>query len=184
MAKLVSKTYGEALYETAMEAGENRAVELMEEIRCVNEILEGNPQFDEMMKHPGIAKQEKLQVVDTVFRGRVSDELTGLLEVVVSKERYGDLPAVFDYFIHRVKEQLKIGTAYVTTAVELSQGQKKSLEAKLLQTAGYREMEVCYSVDTALIGGMVIRINDRVVDSSIRSKINALTKQLLQIQLG
>ena len=96
MAKLVSKTYGEALYETAMEAGENRAVELMEEIRCVNEILEGNPQFDEMMKHPGIAKQEKLQVVDTVFRGRVSDELTGLLEVVVSKERYGDLPAVFD----------------------------------------------------------------------------------------
>ena len=45
-------------------------------------------------------------------------------------------------------------------------------------------MEVCYSVDTALIGGMVIRINDRVVDSSIRTKINALTKQLLQIQLG
>ena len=101
MAKLVSKTYGEALYEVAAEAG--KTSELMEEIRCVREILASNPGFDELMEHPGVPKQEKLQIVENVFKGRLSDELTGLLEVVVSKERYRDLPAIFAYFTEKVK---------------------------------------------------------------------------------
>ena len=184
MAKLVSKTYGEALYEIAMESGVDRAGELLEEIRGIRELLAANPQFDELMKHPGIPKQDKLQVVDNVFKGRVSDELTGLFEVVVSKERYGDLPAIFAHFIERVKEQQRVGVAYVTTAVPLSAAQRSAVEAKLLETGGYRKMELNYQVDTSIIGGMIIRIGDRVVDSSVRTKLNGLTKQLLQIQLG
>lgn len=184
MAKLVSKTYGEALYEVAMESGEDKAVQLMEEIRSVIDILKENPKFDELMKHPGIAKQEKLSIVDEVFKGRVSDELAGLLGVVVSKERYSELPAIFQYFIDKVKELKRIGVAYVTTAMELSETQKKAVEAKLLETAGYKEMEIHYSVDSAIIGGMIIRINDRVVDSSIRTKLEGLTKQLMAAQLG
>ena len=184
MAKLVSKTYGEALYEIAMESGEGRALELLEEIRGVEEILKQNPQFDGFMKHPGIPKQEKLQVMENVFKGRVSDELAGLFEVVVSKERYKDLPAVFAYFTDRVKEQQRIGTAYVTTAVELDAARREAVEEKLLETSGYKKMEMHFNVDPAIIGGMIIRIKDRVVDSSIRTKLNGLTKQLLQIQLG
>lgn len=184
MAKLVSKTYGEALYEVAMESGEGKALELMEEIRCVSEILESNSQFDELMKHPGIPKQDKLQVVKDVFKGRVSDELAGLLEIVVSKERYKELPEIFAYFTAKVKEGQKIGKAYVTTAVELNAGQKSAVEAKLLETSGYKQMELSYNVDASIIGGMIIRVGDRVVDSSVRTKLNDLTKQLLQIQLG
>ncbi len=184
MAKLVSKTYGEALYEIAMESGEGKALELMEEIRCIDQILTQNPQFDELMKHPGIPKQDKLHVVEDVFKGHVSDELSGLLNIVVSKERYKDLPAIFTYFVDRVKERQKIGVAYVTTAVALGEGQKNALEAKLLQTSGYKKVELHYHVDSSIIGGMIIRINDRVVDSSIRTKLDDLTKQLLQIQLG
>lgn len=185
MAKLVSKTYGEALFEIAMEAGEgDKAGELMEEIIQVNSILQQNPEFDKLLKHPGIPKQEKVQVVKNVFKERICDELLGFLEVVIQKERYSELPAIFDYFIEKVKEAKKIGVAYVTTAVELNDGQKEQVKDKLLQTTAYETMEMNYNVDAALIGGMVIRINDRVVDSSIRSKLNDLTRQLLQIQLG
>lgn len=184
MAKLVSKTYGEALFEAAMESGEDRAGEILEEINAVRKILADNPRFDELMKHPGIPKQEKLQVVDTVFRGHVSEELVNFLEIIVSKERYRDLSAVFDYFTDKVKEQKKIGIARVTTALELSDSQKSAVESKLLETSGYKEMEMYFDTDASLIGGMVIRIGDRVVDSSIRTKLDSLTKQLLQIQLG
>lgn len=184
MAKLVSKTYGEALFDVAMETGADKALELMEEIACIDEILAQNPGFDELMRHPGIPKQEKLAVVETVFRGRVSDELEGFLEVVVSKERYGNLPAIFEYFTAKVKEQQRIGIAYVTTAMELTAEQKSAAENKLLETSGYKKMEMHFAADPSLIGGMVIRIGDRVVDSSIRTKLNGLTKQLLQIQLG
>ena len=184
MAKFLSKTYGEALYEAAQEAGEGKAVELMEEIRCVSQVLEQNPQFDGLMKHPGIPKQEKLQIMENVFKGHVSDELAGLLEVVVSKERYKDLPAIFEYFTQRVMEQQRIGVGYVTTAAPLDPARRAAVEGRLLETAGYRSMELHYEVDPSIIGGMIIRVGDRVVDSSIRTKLDSLTKQLLQIQLG
>ena len=182
MAKLVSKTYGEALFELAME--ENKAQDLMEEIQAVQNILVENPDFDKLLKHPGIPKQEKLQVVENVFKGRVSDVLAGFLEIVINKERYSELQSIFTYFTDKVKEVQKIGVAYVTTAVALTDEQKESVQARLLATTGYETMEMHYSVDESLIGGMVIRVNDRVVDSSIRTKLNDLTKQLLDIQLG
>ena len=184
MAKLVSKTYGEALFEIAMEAGEQRATELLEEIVTIRKVLAENPDFDKLMEHPGVSKQEKLQVVDQVFGERVSAELAGFLRMVVSKERYKDLAAIFEYFTDLVKEQKRIGVAYVTTAIELSAQQKAAVEARLLETGGYKKMEMHYSVDASLIAGMKIRIKDRVVDSSIRTKLDGLTKQLLQIQLG
>ena len=184
MAKLVSKTYGEALFEVAMESGEDKAGEMLEEINGIRKILLENPQFDELMEHPAIPKQEKLQVIDNVFRGRVSMELANFLDIIVSKERYKELNAIFDYFTDRVKKQKKIGVAYVTTAVELSESQKSAVTARLLETGGFREMEMHYRTDSSLIGGMVIRIGDRVLDSSIRTKLDSLTKQLLQIQLG
>ena len=182
MAKLVSKTYGEALFELAVE--EHKTDVFMEEIQGIMEAIAANPEFDKMMKHPGIPKQDKIEVMENVFKGRVSDELTGFLEIVIAKERYGELQAIFTYFIDKVKELKKIGVAYVTTAVELSEAQKKNVKDRLLQTTSYLSMEMHYEVDASLIAGMTIRIGDRVVDSSVRTKINELTKQLLQIQLG
>ena len=184
MAKIVSKTYGEALYEVAVEAGENKTGELMEEIQALRQILAQNPEFDDLMNHPGVPKQEKLQVAENVFRGRISEELVNFLKIIVSKERYADLDDIFDYYIDKVKEEKKIGHAKVTSAVELSAVQKKAVEARLLETSGYLTMEMEYIVDPAIMGGMVIRIGDRVVDSSIRTKLDGLTKQLLTIQLG
>ena len=184
MAKLVSKTYGEALFEIAMESGEDKAQELMDEILGIEAVLQQNPEFDELMKHPGIPKQEKLHVLKEVFKGRISEELESFLEVVISKERYRDLSNIFSYFVDRVKETKKIGVAHVTTAVELTEPQKSAIEAKLLETTSYKSMEMHYTVDAAIIGGMIVRINDRVVDSSVRTKLDGLKKQLLQIQLG
>ncbi len=182
MAKLVSKTYGEALFSVAVE--EDKGSLFLEEAEGIRNILKDNPDFDRMMLHPGIPKQEKLTVLEQVFEGRVSPEMTGFLKVIVQKERYSDLKGILQYFIDKVKEAQKIGIAHVTTAVELSGQQKEQVCRRLLETTKYRSMEMHYKTDPGIIGGMIIRIGDRVVDSSIRSKLDDLTRQLLQIQLG
>lgn len=184
MAKIVSKTYGEALFQAACEGSDAKCTELMEEIRQLQGILKANPEFDSLMKHPSIPKPEKQKVMEEVFRGRVSDELVNFLHIIVSKERFSELDAIFDYFTDRVKERQRIGVVYVTSAAALSGQQKAAVEKKILETSDYRELEPHYAVDTELIGGLVIRIGDRVVDSSIRTKLDHMTKQLLQIQLG
>lgn len=177
MAKLVSKTYGEALL--ALSAEEGREEALLEEIVSLKEILKENPEFGKLMNHPKILKEEKLDVLNQVFKGRLSDDLTGLLHIIVMKDRYGELDAILDYITDAVKKQQGIGVAYVTTAMSLTDGKQKEIEEKLLQTTSFKRMEMHYAVDSELIGGMVIRIGDRVVDSSIRTALTDMRRQLL-----
>jgi F-type H+-transporting ATPase subunit delta len=181
MAKLVSKTYGDALFELAVE--ENRTDSLMEEILMLQTVLKENKDFEKILEHPEISKQNKLQVIEDVFKGRISDALTGFLRIVVTKGRYKDLPDIFAYFIARVKEYKKIGVADVTSATAVTDGQKAKIEKKLLDTTHYETMEIEYKVDESLIGGLMIRIGDRVVDSTIKSKLGKLTANLMKISL-
>lgn len=181
MAKLISKTYGDALFELAVE--EAKVDTLLEEIEQLQVILKENADFGKMMTHPKISKEEKLQVAENVFKGRVSDELMGFLLIVISKDRYQEMDDILEYFITEVKKYKGIGVATVTTAVPLKEEQCKKIEQKLLDTTDYKEMEMHYQIDAALIGGMVIRIGDRVVDSSISTKLNELQKDLLKVQI-
>ena len=75
MAKLVEQTYGEALFQTAME--ENQLDAFMEEVKLIQTVLEQNPEWDRLMKHPKISKQEKVEVMKEAFAGRISREMTG-----------------------------------------------------------------------------------------------------------
>lgn len=187
MAKIVSKTYGEALFQIILEKegqAPGSGEELYAEACQMMEILKANPKFDELMKHPGIAKTDKLSMAEKVFQGRVSPELYEFVRLIITKDRYREMPAIMEYVSDKMREYKKIGVAHVATAVELSDAQKKQVESRLLETAPFESLEMHYRVEPELIGGMVIRIGDRVVDTSVRSKLDDLTKQLLQIQLG
>lgn len=182
MAKLISKTYGEALFELAVE--DNKVDAFMEEIKMLLEVLKKEEDFTKFMNHPKILKEDKIQVVENVLDGRVSKELVGFFTLIIQKDRYGEAEEILQYFLDQVKEYKGIGVAYVETAVALTEIQKKQIEERLLQTTKYRQMEMHFSENKALIGGMVIRIGDRVVDSSVSTKLDELQKQLMKIQLG
>lgn len=181
MAKLVSKTYGDALFGLAVE--ENRVDEFSNEVAVIRQVLADNPEFEKILVHPEIPKEHKLDLVEKVFKGQVSDDLTGFLRIVVTKGRYKDLPAIFAYFTSKVKEYNKTGVAEVVSAAPLNGEQKKKIEQKLLDTTRYETMEIEYKVDEGAIGGLMIRIGDRIVDSTIRSKLAALTGSLMKISL-
>ena len=173
MAKLVSKTYGDALFEVALESG--RMDEFRDEAVAVKAALNENPELFKLMSH--------LKIVEDIFAEKISAEFVGLLRLIVEKGHFAKVDTVLDYFIDCVKEYKNIGTAYVTSAMELSEAQKAAVEKRLLETTKYVKFEMHYAVDSALIGGMVIRIGDRVVDSSVRTKLNDLTRELSKIQL-
>ena len=182
MAKLVSKVYGDALFETALEGDKIDA--LYEEALALVPILKEHPELLELLGNPQIVKEEKSQIIHQVFDRRVAEELMGFLAIIVEKGRQRDMLPIFEYFIQRVKEYKKIGSAYVTSAVELTGGQKASLEKKLLETTPYVEFEMHYDTDPSLLGGLVIRIGDHVVDSSIKTRFYELKKELSALQLA
>ncbi len=182
MAKLAAKTYGDSLFELALEEGK---IDLfLKEAKFVQQVLDENEDLVKLMTHPKISKEEKENVIENIFKSNISDELTGFLVIVIKKGRFKEIKSIFSYFIAKVKEYKKIGVAFVTTAVELKQEQKEALVKRLIETTEYETMEMNYTTDSSLIGGMIVRIDDRVVDSSIKHKLNDLTRDLLKIQLA
>ncbi|OLA80016.1 MAG: F0F1 ATP synthase subunit delta [Roseburia sp. 40_7] len=158
MAKLVSKTYGDALFEVAAE--ENRMDALLDEADGILTVLRENAGLSKVMTHPKIVKEEKLDLIDHIFKGRVSDEMVGLMRMIVEKGHFGELESVLEYFIAQVKEYKNIGIAYdcLCGAVPRAAGAYCRLQA-------------------------MIRIKDRVVDSSIKTKLYDLSRELSKIQL-
>lgn len=182
MAKLVSGTYGEALFELAQE--KNTVSAMLEEVSGLQMVLKENKELSVLMNNPKVSKEEREGIVKEVFGGRISNDLLNFLILLVQKGRYAYVEEILAYFTDRVKEAEGIGTAYVTTAVELTPAKKDEVHKKLLATTSYREIEIIYQVDPSLIGGMTVRINDRVIDSSIKTKLEKMERSLLTIQLA
>lgn len=181
MAKLVSATYGDALFDVAV--SKNCVDAFYEEAEAVLQAFTDNKDLGGLLNHPKIVKEDKISIIDNVFGKFVSKEMTGFLVTVVTKDRSRYIPDIFEYFLNRVKEYKKIGTAFVTTPMELSEAMKTKVKNRLLQTTGYREFEMKYAVDEGLIGGMVIRIGDRVIDSSIRHRLDVLSRELYSLDV-
>ncbi len=178
----MTKTYGDALFELAVEGDELDA--FLEEVEVVREVIGANGEFVKLMCHPKISEEEKSSMLETVFKGRVSDELTGFLLTVESKGRFQEITGILSYFVDRCREYKGIGVAHVTSAVPLKDPQRKAVEKRLLQTTEYKSFVMDYKEDPSLIGGVRIQIGDRVVDSSIRTKLNNMAKSLAGIQLS
>ena len=181
MAKLISKTYGEALFELAVE--EEKTDAMLEEIEGIKQILLENQDYLKFLTHPRISVEEKVTTTENIFEGKIDKQLIGFLGIIIHKGRCDNLMEILQYFLDRVKEFKGIGVAYVTTPYELKEDKKEAICKKLLATTSYKEMEMHYDIKEELLGGMQIRIGDRVVDSSIQTKLNQLQKDLLKIQI-
>ena len=167
----------------AVASEEGRMDEFFEAAVGLTEVLRTNEDFGKLMSHPKIMQEDKVKIIEETFEGRIPKEMLGLMTLMVTKGRENNFLAVFDYFVSLVKEEKKIGKADVTTAIELTKAQKEKIEKRLLETTEYKSFEMCYKVDESLIGGMVIRIGDRVVDSSIKTKLYNLSRELRNIQV-
>ncbi len=178
MAKQVDTIYGNALFELALE--ENKMDDFYQEVTTLIEVIEENSELITLFGHPKLSKEEKSSVIEQTFQGRISSEIVGLIAMVVEKGHAAKLLDVFKFFIKLVKAKKKIGVASVVSAVTLTEDKKAAIEKRLIETTEYETMEVDYSVDESIIGGLVIRIGDRIVDSSIKTKLTNLSKSLAQ----
>lgn len=181
MAELVARTYGEALFEVGLE--KSKLHELWEEAVQLKAVFRENEGLLPLLMNPKLTKEELAGIVRSVFDGRVSEEMLNFMLLLIEKNRQRDLLEILTYFQERCKEYYHVGTVYVTAPMPLSGVQKQRLEAYLLRDTHYQKLEMHYRIDKKIIGGLVIRIGDRVVDTSVRSRLDRLTSELYKIQI-
>lgn len=179
MAKLMEAVYGDALFQTGMEHGTLR--ERMEEAKQLLLIFDENPELSLFLKHPKISREEKIRALESIFPagGLMSDEMMGFFRVIVEKGRQTILEKALEYFIGCVKEHFHIGVVHVAAPMELTERQKREVEARILATTHYETLEMHYQTEPSLIGGLVVRIGDQVADGSVRHKLERLRQRLM-----
>ena len=176
MARSVEITYGNALFLAA--ENEERLRELLPEAEVILELWNSNQEDLRFVFMPELSDQEKLERINSLFPNQMPREYRGLFSVLLEKKHFAELPGILEYFIHEAKEALKIGVVSVESAVPLTDAQKQAIEEKLKQSTSYVTLEMDYKTDESLIGGMRIRIGDRLLDTSLRTKLSELTEVL------
>lgn len=174
----VAGRYAEALYGIAVR--DNIVDSLENELKTVVEVIETSPEFKKVLYHPRITANEKKEVVKTLFTGRLSQVTVDFLSTVIDKQRENFLGDMVAVFVDLANKARNITDIHVTSAAELTAQQKQMMSDNLCKVAG-RKVQISYSVDPSLMGGVVARIGDKVIDGSIRTRLASLREHLRQI---
>ena len=180
MVELISKRYGTAIYELAVENNNLEKVE--KEIKMVIDIFEDEKDLQEVLNHPKVSIGEKIKIIENIFKGKINDDILGLIILTINKSRQNCLVDIFKYCLNKIDEHNGIVSAFVTSAIELKEEQKNAI-VKRLEELTKKTITVEYTVDNSLIGGLVIRIGDRIVDNSVKEKIRNMSKELYTVEV-
>lgn len=174
----VAGRYAEALYEIAVE---NKLVDqLEEELRAVVGILEESTQLKKVLFHPRITADQKKEVLQGLFEGKISEVAMNFLGILVERQREMYLADITSYFTDLANKARNISDVNVTSAVELTDDEKKRLADAMAKCTG-KKVRLSYDVDPKLLGGVVVRVGDKVIDGSVLARLQTLREHLRQI---
>ena len=109
-------------------------------MEAVLDVLKENEEYINIIGYPRIPIEEKKTMIESAFKGKVSDDMVGFLTVIVEKGRFSKIEEILNYFVDRVHEAEKIGTAEITSAIELSEAQKRRLKISCLRLQPIRKL--------------------------------------------
>jgi|LGOV01.1.fsa_nt_gb F-type H+-transporting ATPase subunit delta len=178
MAELVAKTYSQALFEVGLD--NNNLDVFMEELKVVRDMFREYPDFYEILISPKINTEEKKKIVDEVFKGKATNEINNFMKILLDKRRVKDLYSIVEQFENLIYEHKGIVKATAITTVLLGKDEKDSLTKKLESITG-KEVELINEIDKSVLGGVLIKLGDQVIDGTLKGKLNNLQISLKEI---
>lgn len=173
-------TYGSSLFDLAVE--ENKLQAYMEELNIISVALEENPQLLTLLDCRSIAKEERLQVLDACFKGKIQDYLLNFLKILCEKGAILQLPGCIRQFELCYFDARGIVEAKAVTAAELPPALAEKLTKKLESITGKTVVLRC-AVDPAVLGGVRLQFMGRELDGTIRRRLDEVSRSLADLTL-
>ena len=168
--------YASALFDLASENGTVSAVE--SDLEKVGQAIGENADFAALIRSPQVSREAAGKVVDAVSGVLGLSDLTkNFLGVLAANRRLSALPEIIRAFAAIAAAQRGEATADITSAHALTDEQVEQLRQKLEVREG-RKVKVKTSVDPDLLGGLVVTIGSKRIDSSIRTRLNSLAQAM------
>ena len=176
--KVGSKTanvYAEAIADLAREAGIQESVE--EELQGVSAAVQADEAVWKFFRSPVLAVEARLAVLDRVFQGKVGDLVFKSLRVLAQRNRLVQIPAIAAAFTQIVDRDLGRRRVELTSALGLSADEQSRI-SDAMQVYLQAQIVLSLKEDPTLLGGLVIRSADLLIDTSLRSSLHRLGARL------
>jgi F-type H+-transporting ATPase subunit delta len=172
----VARRYATALADVAIERREEREVQT--ELEQWASLLEANPQLKEVFANPTVAYDQKRTVLEELIsRSRVRETTGSFLRVLLKNQRLSQLREVVVRFRAVLDERAGVVAANVTTARPIPEELKNTLHETLTAATG-QKVQLSFTTDETIIGGLVARIGSTIFDGSVQSHLERLSEGL------
>jgi len=174
--KLASR-YAHALYDFSLEMGNLENV--YHDIRQIEKIVTAHKELKNILESPIVPKDKKQNIIKEIFQKEVNETTFRFFILIIKKNRIPQLLMICRQFIKIYYKNHHIKEAFITSAQPLSEEKVDYLKNYLEKDAPYTVV-LHLTVDPKIIGGIIIKIDDRYYDASIQTKINKLKMEFSQ----
>ncbi len=171
------KIYADSLIQAGKD-GLMKFDEILNDLNIIKDITSQSKDLVAVMENPGIDDKTKNEILDSVFSGQINDKIINFLKVLINKKRFNELNNIIQAYSDELDKINNIKRVEVISAVELSNEQMQKLTEKL-QNKLKKNVIITRSLDRDIIGGLVIKIDDDVIDNSLKNKLENLSKNII-----
>ena len=165
--------YAGALYALAIDS--NKVDSIHDELGRLSDLIEESQDLRKLLESPILSRDEQQRAITAIMEKAGADALTvKLLGILASNGRLSALPRVIQAFQQEYARRLGQVSAEVISAVALDDSRKVVVEKTVARLAGSDKVSLSMRVDPSLIGGLVVRIGSRMIDTSIKTKLSRL----------
>jgi F-type H+-transporting ATPase subunit delta len=181
IAEQVSQRYARALFMAAK--GRKLIDQAYEQFDVLKKVLAQDRTLLDFLTAPHVTDARKYELVKNVFGPRLEKLFVEFLFVLMEKNRVNFLPAIIDAFQLLVEEDKGIVRAGITTAVPLSADEERNVTARLEARTG-KKILLEKKIDPAILGGMIVIVNDEIIDGSVRHGLKQIEEQLGKVKVA
>lgn len=172
----VSRAYASALVELAEADGQ--LSEVADELEQLSELIAREPALKSLLSTRALSVSERAGAIERLFKGQVSELVYRFLQVVNQKDRINKLAGIIDAFGDVVAERKGIVEVDIHVASKLDDAQAQRVAQGIGQSLG-KEVALHQYVDEKLIGGLKIRIGDKLIDASVATQLKLMQRKLV-----
>lgn len=171
----LAREYGEGLYELCEE--ENLAESGLEQLQMLKSCFKEQPDFLMLLSNMALPKEERCGVIEKTLRGQVHDYVLNFLKILCERNLLHQFYGCEEAYRNLYNQQHSILEAVVTTASPLNDAQRKQLMEKLRNMTGH-SITLKERVDTAVIGGVLLEMDGKRYDNTLRHRLDGLQQAL------
>jgi len=171
----VYEPYAEALMAVAQE--QNLTEKFGEDVASLLNLLQTSPELSAFITSPIVKGEDKKAVLKQISQG-IDPFITNFLMILVDRRRIVVLEGICQHFRTLIRKLNQIVLAEVTSAVELTDGQKQAVIDQVKSRTQAQDVELVTKIDPELIGGVIIKVGSQIIDASLRGQLRRLSISL------